>query len=906
LKRRSEFEPGKEAKGRFKYLKAVPLGKNMSNLNQGFESLEDMERFLRAGQGWLKKQHETGLAGAEFCQNRSTLIDNVLRRLWKRAVGSENGQASSSGLSLIAMGGYGREELNPFSDVDLLLLHFPGKGKDLSQWVQALLHPLWDWGLSVGYTVQTPKDTLRGASRNLDLFLAFLDSRWVGGDRGLFLQWEEDFSRSFTSGKGKEMILQIQQRVATRHHKLGDSVFVLEPEIKEGKGGLRDYHSALWAAKIRYPIRTLREVTERGLLNEREWESYSKALGFLLRVRNQLHYSHARREDRLSFEDQEDVARVLGYRGESSLQATESFLKDYFHQALQIYHLSWNMMEKCLDENSSPSRLWGPKAPVEIAPGFYLYHGRLALTDPSLFDRNPFNLWRAFETVHRHGMEMSASLKEKISQRLDLVNERFQSARESTLSFLSLFEKPGHLYRVFEAMHETGFLRRFLPEFERVHCHIQYDRYHLYPVDVHSLYAMLELEKLADKTEVPSWPLLEQLMKEVKDPGLLKLAALVHDLGKADGASHALRGEKIAETIGYRMGLTEERIDILRFLVREHLTFAEIAQRRDLNDENLIFRFARTAGDRERLKMLYLLVFADLRAVGPSAWTAWKDTLMRELFLKTLHLLERGEGLKKEDQERSIRIQREVMDLLRGQVPSPMISEYLLAIPSRHYQIHDARSLGQQILMAERLTEQTVVLDGEEKPEEGCDDITVVARDEAGLFAKICGVMTANLLNILSAEISTWENGIAVDRFRVQGLIEEGLLQPRRWNKLQEDLIRVVEGKVGVDALLREMVLPLFHRYPLPRLPTKVEVDNTVSDFYTVVEVFTRDRPGLLYAIARKIFEMGLNLWMARISTKVDQVVDSFYIQDLSGAKVEDEEKIGMVKKGLLEELEGC
>jgi [protein-PII] uridylyltransferase len=877
----------------------------MSNLDQGLESLEDMERFLRAGQEWLKRQHETGLPGAEFCQNRSALIDNLLRRLWKRAVGSQNGRASSSGLSLIAMGGYGREELNPFSDVDLLLLHLPGRGKNLSEWVQALFHPLWDWGLTVGYTVQTPKDALRAASRDLDLSLAFLDSRWVGGDKGLFLQWEEDFSRSFKSGKGKERIIQIQQRVVTRHQKLGDSVFVLEPEIKEGKGGLRDYHSALWAAKIRYPIHNLPEITEHGLLNEREWEGYSKALGFLQRVRNQLHFAHGRREDRLSFEDQEDMARVLGYRGESSLKATESFLKEYFHQALQVYHLSWNMMEKCLDEIPSPSRLWGPKAPVEIAPGFHLYHGRLALTDPSLFDRNPFNLWRAFETVHRHGMEMSASLKEKISQRLDLVNERFQSARESTLAFLSIFEKPGQLYRVFEAMHETGFLRRFLPEFERVHCHIQYDRYHLYPVDVHSLYAMLELEKLENKTEVPSWPLLEQLMKEIRDPGLLKLAALVHDLGKAEGDSHALRGEKIAESIGYRLGLSEERIDILRFLVREHLTFAEIAQRRDLNDENLIFRFARAAGDRERLKMLYLLVFADLRAVGPSAWTAWKDTLMRELFLKTLHLLEKGEGLKKEDQERTIRIQREVMELLRGQVPSPKISEYLLAIPSRHYQIHDARSLGQQILMAERLAEQTVVLDGEEKPEEGCDDITVVARDEAGLFAKICGVMTANLLNILSAEVSTWENGIAVDRFRVQGLIEEGLLQPRRWNKLQEDLIGVVAGRAAVDELLREMVPPLFHRYSLPLLPIKVEVENTVSDFYTVVEVFTHDRPGLLYGIAQKIFEMGLNLWMARISTKVDQVVDSFYIQDLSGAKVEDEEKIGMIKKVLLEELAG-
>jgi [protein-PII] uridylyltransferase len=561
-------------------------------------------------------------------------------------------------------------------------------------------------------------------------------------------------------------------------------------------------------------------------------------------------------------------------------------------------------MEKCLDEIPVSWKFWGPRAPAEIAPGFYLYHGRLALTDPSQFDRNPFRLWEPFDIVHRHGMEMGAALKEAIASRLDLVGERFQSAQESVASFLSFFEKPGHLYRVLEAMYETGFLRRFLPEFERVHCHIQYDRYHLYPVDVHSLYSVQELETLGNSTETTSWPLLAQLMKEIKDPGLLKLAALVHDLGKAEGDSHALRGEKIAETIGARLGLSPERIDILRFLVREHLTFAEVAQRRDLNDENLIFRVAQSIGDSVRLKMLYLLVFADLRAVGPSAWTAWKDTLLRELFLKTVHLLEKGEGLGKEDRERIAGIQGEVMDLLRGQVPSPKIAEHLVAIPARAYQTCDARALGQHVLMAEKLSGETVVVDGEEKPEEGGDEITVVAKDEAGLFAKICGVLTANLLNILSAEISTWENGIAVDRFRVQSLIEEGLLQPRRWNKLQGDLRNVVEGKAAVSDLIQEMVPPLFHRYPLSSLPPKIEVDNSISDFYTVLEIYTHDRPGLLYRVAQKIFEMGLNLWMARISTKVDQVVDTFYIQDLSGAKVEDEGKIEMIRKELLKELE--
>jgi len=869
----------------------------------GVESLEDIERFLRKGQQWLKRAHADGLAGEEFSRSHSALMDNLIRRLYKWAMDGNGEGAADLGIALLATGGYGREELSPFSDIDLLLLHLPGKGKDLENWLRAVLHPLWDWGLTVGYTVQTPKDSYRAAQKDLDLLLSFLDARWVAGDKGTFLRWEEEFSRSLLAGKDTELILQIRQRAEARHAHFGDSVFVLEPEVKEGKGGLRDYHAAYWATRIKYHIRSPEELTERGLLSEKEWKLYSQALGFLWRVRNQLHYSYGRREDRLSFEDQEAMAEVLGYRGESSLAATEAFLKDYFTHALNIHRLSWNLLEKSLNERAAPKKGWSLRAPAEIAPGYFLFHGKLALTDPYRVERNPFHVWKAFEVIHANGVEMAPQLKEKITENLDAVGERFRLGQESIRSFLSFFEKPGHLYRVLEAMHETGFLRKFLPEFDRVHCHIQYDRYHIYPVDIHSFYAVRELEVLERKDE-KSWPLLTQLMGEVKDPGLLKLAALLHDLGKAEGSPHAVRGEKIASAIAERLQISPEKIEALTFLVREHLTFAEVAHRRDLGDETLIFRFAQTVQNSERLKMLYLLCFADLRAVGPSAWTVWKDTLMRELFIKTLHLLEREETLGKEAQDRVIHLQSEVLDILAGQVAAPKISEHLANIPSRHYAAHNARSIGQQILMAEKLRDETVVLEGEEKPEEGCDEVTVVAWDKPGLFAEISGVMTANFLNILSAQISTWENGIAVDLFKVQNLIDEPLFQPRRWTKLASDLKRVLRGEITVNSLVEGMVLPLFQRYPSPRQETKVEVDNSASDFCTVVEVYAHDRPGLLYRVTKKIFEMNLSIWMARISTKVDQVVDVFYIQDLSGAKLEDDGVISRIKNGLIEELQ--
>jgi [protein-PII] uridylyltransferase len=878
------------------------LDTGIKKSGEGAESLEDIERFLRAGQEWLRRQHEGGLSGRELCRQRAEFIDRLIQRLWARSQVLNPESAPSPGISLLAVGGYGREELSPCSDIDLLILHAPAKSKNLETPLQCILHPLWDWGLTVGHTVQTPKESLRAAQKDLDLFFSFLDARWIAGEKGMYLRWKEDFGEAFL-GKETETILEIRERGEARHAHLGDSVFVLEPDLKEGKGGLRDYHAAYWAARLRSRIQVPEEMVDRGLLSSKEWKGYSRSLDFLWRVRTQLHYFYGRREDRLSFDDQESMASALGYKGENFLLSTESFLKDYFRHALQIYRLSWNVLDRCLEGQPEGLKRWGSGAPVEVAPGFTLYHGRLTLTDATRFERNPLHLWNAFEIIHTHGVDLDADLEENISEQTAMINDRFRSAPESIRAFRSFFERGGHLYRVLEAMHETDFLPRFLKEFDRVHCQVQYDRYHIYPVDVHSLYAVRELESLA-KGKESAGSVLKEVMGEIRDPGLLKLAALIHDLGKGEGSPHTVEGEKIAASIGQRLALSPPQIADLCFLVREHLSFVEIAHRRDLNDENLIFRFAQTAETGERLKMLYLLCVADLRAVGPSAWTAWKDTLMRELFLKTLHLLEKGEGMGKETQERRIGIQAEVMDLLKGQIPPPRISEYLVFIPSRHYAGQSSRAIGQQILMAEKLRDQKAVLEGEEKPEEGCEEITVVARDEPGLFAKISGVLAANYLNILSAQISTWENGVAVDAFRVQNLIDESVFEARRWNKIQKDMDQVLEGAVPVNSLVEGMATPLFQKYSPSRLATRVEVDNGESDFYTIIDIYTHDRPGLLYRITQKLFELGVSIAMARISTKVDQVVDAFYVQDLSGAKIQEEKFVEKIIEELKKDLE--
>lgn len=863
-------------------------------------NLEDIKRFYLKGREWLKNRHEEGITGGEYGQAHADLMDRVLRGLFKIAFQDEQLEEN---ITCLARGGYGREELSPYSDIDLLILHGPGKGKKIEEWIRRMLYPLWDWGLTLGYTIQTPPESWRASGKDWDLFLSFLDARWVAGDKKLFYEWERKLWDVVARGREQDLILKIQQTIKDRHKHYGDSVFILEPEVKEGKGGLRDYHAAWWAAKIKYRLSTNRELTEKKILSEKEWHTLRNALNFLWRVRNQLHYFYQRREDRLSFEDQERIASLLGYKEPEMVKATELFLQDYFRHALHIYQISAHLLDRCLHEQALALGEYRKPASAEIFPGFSIYHGKLIATDPSLFDRQPLAIWKAFAIVHKYGVEMDSQLKEMISGQLDVVEEKFRAAEESIKYFWSFFAARGNLSLVLETMHETGFLPKFLPEFEKIHCQVQYDRYHIYPVDIHSIYAVRELENLEKEMTSQSYPLFGQIMGEINDPGLLKLAAFLHDLGKGEGAAHARRGEDIAAGIGQRLNLSPEQIAHLRFLVREHQTLGEMAQRRDLNEENLVLRFAQKVGDEERLRMLYLLSFADLRAVGPHTWNVWKDTLMRELFLKTLHVLEKGAVFRKDDQELIEKKQSAVMDLLNGQLASWKVTQYLVSIPLKQLAWQEPQTIARHMLMAEKLSEQKVVLDGEERLEQGWGEITVVAQDEPGLFAKICGVLTANSLNILSAQINTWGNGVAVDIFQVQNLIPENLFSFPRWSKIQEELKEVLEKKKTVEELLARFSLPLFHRFYPSRQTSRVEIDNETSDFYTIIEIFASDRPGLLYQIAQKFYTLGLNIWSAKVSTKVDQVVDVFYIQDESGAKIIEEEKLLKIKEEILKEL---
>jgi [protein-PII] uridylyltransferase len=437
-------------------------------------------------------------------------------------------------------------------------------------------------------------------------------------------------------------------------------------------------------------------------------------------------------------------------------------------------------------------------------------------------------------------------------------------------------------------MHDLEFLNRFIPEFEKTYCKVQHDIYHIYTVDIHSLFAVGEIARLWRGEHAKDLPLLTKLANDVDKRELLILAVLLHDVGKGEGGGHADKGADLVPTNSRRMGLTKEDSERLEFLIRNHLLFAHIAQRRDLHDEKMIIQFSRQMGKSENLKMLYLLTYADIKAVGPDVWTEWKALLLQELYEKSFDVLERGDFRYEARSERVKKVKRKVIDILGDEFPAELVKDELKAMTTRHL-------LGDNT-MIERIVHET---------ERGYTSYTICTLDVSGLFSRITGVMAANGMNILGAQIHTSTNGKVLDVLQVnspQGFV---ITDESRWKRLEEDMRQVLEGKVRVAALVEKRRRPtLLSEKPKPRFPTRVEIDNEVSADYTVIDIYSHDKVGLLYQITSTLTELGLYIGVSKISTKVDQVADVFYVKDIIGHKISRESKLKEIRERLIKAIE--
>ena len=858
--------------------------------------------FLEHFREELKRGHREGEAGTRVVESITAMTDALVTRLFTALSDDLQISAKSGELALVAIGGYGRGELNPYSDLDLMFLYSGKDSKRVEEVANRLLYFLWDLRLDVGYSVRTLADCVEMANNDVTVKTALLDARLLTGSEQLFKELKKTMVAQVLAKRSDAFIAEKLEELKKRREKYGSSVYILEPNLKEGEGCLRDLHTAMWVAKIKYKVDEPRELVIKGVLSEEEVGMYFAALDYLWRIRNELHYLAGRKNDQLTFDAQTSIARFFGYEDRGNILGVEQFMQDFYLHANRVEHFSSVLITKCSQREEGARKILGYFTRRPVGEGFYVMKGELVVPDESVIDKDPIRLMRIFEYAQKQGVAIGLGTKGLIRDNLDLVNDKFRRSKEAHASFFNILQSEKGVGETLQQMHHLGFLNRFIPEFERIYCKVQHDVYHIYTVDTHTLFAVEEIAKLWHGEHSSTLPLLTELAREVDKRWLLLLAVLLHDVGKGGGGGHAEIGAELSKTVARRMGLSKEDSERLQFLVRNHLLMAHIAQRRDLHDERMIIQFARQMEKSENLKLLYLLTYADIRAVGPEVWTEWKSLLLQELYEKAFQVLERGDFKLEASGDRVRRVKRAIFDLLSKDYPAQPVKDELQALSTRHLLSYTPEVIAGHMRTLLLLTsDNTLVLKLVHETEKGYTNCTVCTYDVPGLFSMITGVMAANGMNILGAQIHTNNNGKVLDILQVnspQGFVikDEG-----RWARLESDLRQVLEGEARVGELVAKRHRPsILTEKAKPTVPARVDIDNEVSSDYTVIDIYAHDKVGLLYSITSTLTRLGLYIGVSKISTKVDQVADVFYVKDIFGQKVSDPEKLEEIRRELL------
>ncbi len=834
-----------------------------------------------------------------FLERHAKILDDYFRESFAGSSVGPRIRMDKNPYAIIALGGYGRKEQCLHSDVDVLLLFkkkIPDEAKEI---VQEIFYPLWDIGLDVGYAIRTLKECSKLACQDFEVLTSLIDARFLCGISSLYSDLMEQLHGKVLRRYGHAYIGWLAERNQGRHTRFGDSSYLLEPNLKDGLGGLRDYHSILWAARAKYNLKEPKELELVGHLSHDEFQCLSRALSFIWGVRNWLHHLSRRKCDQLYFEYQVKLARVLDFKQGNGQQAVEVFLGAlHGHmEFLKQQHLMF--LNKALPRKRGP----GKAERRAVAKGLEVVQDALNFESPETILHNPKLLIKIFERSARLGIPLSIEAKRLVKEFLYLIDENFRSSRAVVQSFERILVAPSQTFNVLDEMLNTGMMVALIPEMKGIVNRIQYDEYHLYPVDKHSLRTVQALKSFGGPGLEAQDTLCRKLFSEIARPELLLWAALLHDVGKGEqGKDHARQGAEIVRSVFKRMGFAEQDIEAISFLVREHLLLINTATRRDLNAEKTVVQCARKIRDTERLKMLYLLTVADSMATGPKAWNDWIAVLLKELFFKVYHILKKGElatptaieiveKKRQEVLESAAAMPRDALETLFDQ----MSPRYLLYTPSKEILRH--------IDLYQKLGREPFALEVQAVPGTNYRTATVCARDFPGLFSKISGAFTLNNLDILSVQIYTWRNHIALDIFKVKAP-PDTLLEDEIWVRLKNDLRSALKGKLALGPALDQKLRAYQSlRKRIPIRPDKIVVDNRTSDFFTIIEIYAYDFPGLLYKITDTLFQCKLDIWVAKIATKVDQVVDVFYVRDFDGQKVDAPEQIGAIKEAIMEVL---
>jgi [protein-PII] uridylyltransferase len=856
---------------------------------------------LADGLDALKQRHTEGESGQESVRAHARFMDDVIDSLCRLVTAdAKDAGLAPTAFVVVALGGYGRGELHPSSDIDLMVVYDGELSPYVQRVMQELLYTLWDLGLQVGHSLRSLEDCVAMARTDFPSRTSMQEARLLVGDRRLFTRFGRVLHDNVYRHDFEQFLATTLAERDQRYRKHGASPYVGEPNIKESAGGLRDMHTAMWLGAAKFGARTLRELSEKGLITSHEQAAADQALTFLWRARNELHFFSGHKNDVLSREVQPRIAKNLGYESEGETLGVERFMRDYYLNARAIHRVSRRLIARCQETLSVRGSAERRQRQQALADGLVFFDGRLhrADRDPAVLRRDPARLMKVFWHLHRLGCDLSLGLERAVEDSLDVVDDAFRRSAAVRALFLDICRSWGRVALTFSEMHELGLLGRYLPEWEGLTCLVQYDVYHKFTADQHSLLAVEHLEALAPGQSAESEGA-AAVFNEVEKPELLMLGMLLHDIGKAKGHGHVAKGIPLIRDLTTRIGLPAADAGMVEFLVAHHLTMSHVAQRRDIDDPKTIETFAQTVGDPQRLRMLYLLTWADMRAVGPGVLTGWQARILHELYARTLARLTGG----RVEKPNRAQIAARVTEALGGELPATTVRAHLAMMQDRYLTQTGVQRIAAHLRLLPRLEGAPLATELFHHPDLGSSDLVVATRDVPGLFSLIAGTLAAHGINIISAQIATRADGVAIDTFQVNDPTGETVTSAAQWGRTLDALVRVRVGEQSVDVLLERRRAGGRAAPPAEAKP-KIAIDNRLSDEYTVIEVKCPDRLGLLYLITRTLSALGLDIGSARIATEIDQALDTFYVLDRSGRRLEDPDAIECARLALEQALQ--
>ncbi|RLC24577.1 MAG: [protein-PII] uridylyltransferase [Deltaproteobacteria bacterium] len=862
----------------------------------------------KMGTGILTKKRdvliEKFLKGNEsgFLKKYTSVLDEYFFSIFEKSRAAKKLTIAGTPFAIIALGGYGRKEQCIHSDIDLLILFEENVPPGVEAFVQELLYPLWDARFEVGYAVRNIEECLEMAFSRYDILTTILDARFICGASLIYTSFMERFRSDLSTKHLKDTLNYLFEHGEKRHFDFGDSTYLIAPDLKSGFGGLRDYHTLLWYAKIKSNIKTKRDLEYYGFLTHFEYLSLKDSLSNIWKIRNFLHYITKRKCDTLHFEYQTELAGLLGYGSKNQQPNVEHFLGD-LHARMDFLK---QINQIAFEDIFGSCRI--KKGTTEPRPtktdGLVIKKGRLTFVNTVVILQKPDLLLKIFLKSGLRKIPLSIEARRIVNEFLHLVDDDIKTSPACIKIFKKIMSLSYWEFNVLNVMLATGILEKFIPEFSALVNKIQYNHYHLFPVDKHSIRCVQIMNSFKEPGGSSVDTLYRSVFKEVRNKNVLLFTALLHDIGKSNPAKeHSKTGAKIANPIFKRFAFNSTEVEDAVFLIENHLALVKTATRRDISDEETAVYMANKIGKIRLLRMLYLLTVADSRATGPKAWNDWTENLLKDLFLKTMGILKKGELASKKTQRIISKKKENVLRLLKERWRKDEINSQLESM-SQRYLVHvPAQSIVDHINLYRSLGDKEFVWQISKGSNSDIRTVSICGKDKPGFYSKVAGIFFLNGLDIVASQAYSLGEEHVLDIFKVKPP-KDRIFEKEKWEKAENDLIQAIRDDHFLDNALDKIPLILRVSSGKKPEPNTIRIDNETSSFFTIIEVFTYDFPGLLFSITNALYRNHINVNVAMVATKVDQVVDIFYIQSIENdTKIETRQKLTQIKKAILNSL---